>query len=268
MTFAQELNAQHKSTLAGVTRCVVLVSFLILVTAKIMLAQAFRSPDTTYADGSNKIQVYKELDLTVLSVHHGFEYVFIAKNVAPFAAMAREKNFRFMINASFFDGDRLDAQPSGWLHILGASYGSVWDNRQLTHIVRYDTITGKTDIVSSNLFKPSETNHTIEFQTGPLIIRQNCIDTALIANSINGPGKYTRTLLAIGGTGELWFVTVRKPVALDSLGAYLLTLSPFQQKRIDVVNLDGGPSVAFYSRAFPTLNYNVDDRLPLLLGVK
>jgi hypothetical protein len=268
MTFAQELNAQYKSRLVGLTGCVALVSFLMVVTTRIMLAQAFRSPDTTYVDGSNKIHVYKELDLTVLLVRHGFEYVFIAKNAAPFAAMAKEKNFRFMINASFFDGERFDAQHAGWLRILGTSYAPLRHDRQLTHIVRFDTLSGKTEIVSWRDFKPSNTDHTIEFQTGPLVIRQNSVAFALISNSINGPGKYTRTLIATSGNNELWFITVRKPVALDSLGKFLLSLSTFQKKHINVVNLDGGPSVAFYARTFPELNYNVDDHLPLCLGVK
>jgi exopolysaccharide biosynthesis protein len=230
--------------------------------------QALRYPDTTYVDGSNKVHVYKELGLTILSVDHGFEYVFIPKDVPSFASVAREKAFRYMINASFFDGERLDAQHAGWLRILGTTYAPVRDDRQLTHIVRFDTLTANTDIVSWKDFKSSNNAHTIEFQTGPLVVRQNMVASTFISNSINGAGKYTRTLIAVSDSNELWFITVRKPVSLDSLGRFLLSLSPFQKKRIDVVNLDGGPSVAFYARPFRELNYNIDDRLPLLLGVK
>jgi len=173
-----------------------------------------------------------------------------------------------MINASFFDGDRLDAGHAGWLRTLGTTYAPVRADRQLTHIVRYDSRSGVTDVLPWKDFKPSDSQHTIEFQTGPLIIRHNEVASDLIANSINGPGKYTRTLIAVGGKNELWFITVRKPVSLDSIARVLLRLSLFKGKRIDVVNLDGGPSVAFFAKAFPQLNYNTNDRLPLVIGVK
>ena len=246
----------------------VCVLFFVHVNTQLIQAQPVRNADTTYADGLNKIYVYKELDLTILSVHHGFEYLFVPKDVGSFETVARKKDFRFMINASFFDGERLDAQHAGWLRILGTSYAPVRHDRQLTHIVRFDTLTGKTDFASWKEFRPTQNDHTIEFQTGPLVVRQNLVTSTFIANSINGTGRYTRTLIAVSDRNELWFITVRKPVSLDSLGWFLLSLSVFQKKHIDVVNLDGGPSVAFYARAFPIFDYNTDDHLPLLLGVK
>jgi hypothetical protein len=266
--FTRDYVAQLTTCRVGFVRCSILVLIAIVLTTQSLPAQTVRYPDTVYTDGSNRIYVFKELQLTILSVYRGFDYVFTPRNVPAFASVARKRSFRFMINASFFDNDRLDAQHAGWLRILGASHAPVRDDRQLTHIIRYDTLSGKTEIVDWQNFKPSTSNHTIEFQTGPLVISRNVVTTNLINNSINGSGKYTRTLIAVGGTNELWFITVRRPVSLDSLGRFLLTLSIFQNKTIDVVNLDGGPSVAFYSRAFPELNYNVEDRLPLLLGIR
>ena len=57
-------------------------------------------------------------------------------------------------------------------------------------------------------------------------------------------------------------------MALDELGHYLTSLAVFANKRLDVVNLDGGPSVALYVEKYPELNYNAEARLPILLGVK
>jgi exopolysaccharide biosynthesis protein len=227
-----------------------------------------QTPDTTFVDGQNRVYLFRQFDMTILSVHNGFEYLFTPKAVPSLLSVARAGQYRFMINGSFFDGTRLDAQHSGWLHILGKSFGSVWDNRQLTHIVRFDKNSGTLEIIASKAFTPSHNDHTIEFQTGPLVIENSKVVLSLISHSINGSGKYTRTLIAVSNRNEIMFITVRKPVSLDVLGRFLLTLSVFDKKRLDVVNLDGGPSVAFYARAFPKLNYNVDDHLPLLLGVQ
>ena len=247
-----------------------IVRFLLLTLlwSGVPLAQPIRYPDATFVDGSDSVYLFKQFDLTALSVHHGFDYLFVPKGVPTLLSVAQAKNYRFMINGSFFDGVRLDAQHSGWLRILGKSFGTVWNNRQLTHVVRFDTTSGTVHIISSKDFKPSNSDHTIEFQTGPLVIEDNKVALSLISHSINGSGRYTRTMIAVRNGSELLFITVRKPVSLDALARFLLTLSIFQQKRLDVINLDGGPSVAFYARAFPQLHYNVDDRLPLLLGVQ
>ena len=236
--------------------------------AIILFAQPVRYPDSTLVDGRERVFVFRELSMTILSIHGGFDFLFTPKNVSPVSAVARRGKYRFMINASFFDNERLNAGHAGWLRILGKTYAPLRHDNQLTHILRYDTTSGKVSIVSWQNFLPHNDNHSIEFQTGPLIVDNDSVAHALIAGSVNGLGKYTRTLLAVCDEREMFFITVRKPIALDELARYLLSLSIFQKRRLEVLNLDGGPSVAFFSRAFSRLNYNVNDRLPLLLGVR
>jgi hypothetical protein len=48
----------------------------------------------------------------------------------------------------------------------------------------------------------------------------------------------------------------------------LRRLSVFQNGRLDVINLDGGSSVALYLRDVPGANLNADDRLPILIGFR
>jgi hypothetical protein len=244
------------------------LSVLTVLWFGVLQAQTLRSPDTTFVDGQYRVYLFRQFDMTILTVPNGFNYLFTPKAVPSLLSVAQAGQHRFMINGSFFDGTRLDAQHSGWLHILGQSFGSVWDNRQLTHIVRFDKNSGTMEFIASKAFKPSQDDRSIEFQTGPLVIENNEVALPLISHSINGSGRYTRTLIAVCNRNEIMFITVRKPVSLDVLARFLLTLSIFDQKRLNVVNLDGGPSVAFYARAFPKLNYNVDDHLPLLLGIQ
>jgi len=117
-------------------------------------------------------------------------------------------------------------------------------------------------------FKPNNDNHSIEFQTGPLIIDSNKAALALIQHSVNGSGRYKRTLLAITDNSMLFLITVRNRVSLDSLAGYLLSLPIFASHRLDVVNLDGGSSVALFVQDHSELNYNESAHLPMLIGVK
>ena len=250
--------------------CLRIVSAMTLITVLMssLPAQSLVSPDTTYRSDSSIVYVYGKFGMTILRVPNGFDFVFTPRDVAAVTDVARSRNYRFVINASFFGGDRLHAQHAGWLRILGRSYTPIMKDRQLTHVVSFDETSRRIEFIPWQNFHAQSGNHTIEFQTGPLVIDSNRVAHALIAGSINGSGRYTRTLVAATGNSVLWFITVRKPIVLDDLAGYLLKLSIFRQGRLDVVNLDGGPSVAFYSKSFPQLNFNTDDHLPLLLGVR
>jgi hypothetical protein len=74
--------------------------------------------------------------------------------------------------------------------------------------------------------------------------------------------------MAVTDNFGLFLITVRSRVSLDSLANYLLSLSLFASHRLDVVNLDGGSSVALFVQNHPELNYNESSHLPMLIGVK
>jgi hypothetical protein len=59
---------------------------------------------------------------------------------------------------------------------------------------------------------------------------------------------------------------VTEKVVLNDLATSLRGLSVFQGGRLDVMNLDGGSSVALYLRDAPGWNYIAGDRLPILIG--
>jgi len=251
-------------------RFLLLVFPMILFCCSVCIAcgQGIFLPDSTCRSDSSVVYVYNTLGITALPVKHGFEYVFTPRDVPAVSDIAHTMNFRFVINASFFEGERLNAQHAGWFKVRGTRYAPIMKDRQLTHVVVFDPEANTIAFIPWQKFHSGPGRTTIEFQTGPLVVDSNRVAQKLIDGSINGSGKYTRTLLALTNSSELWFITVRKPVSLGELGEYLLSLSIFHNKRLDVVNLDGGPSVAFYAQPFPKLNFNTDDHLPLLLGVR
>lgn len=219
-------------------------------------------------DGKERIYNYDKYGISIIELHGGFEFLFIPKDVPSVKDVAEKVGFRFVINASFYDGDNLNAGHAGWLRLFGRTYCPVKKDSQLTHIFKYDTVSKKVAIIPCLDFKGSNSSNSIEFQTGPLVIEGNKIDLKDIKESINGFRHDKRSLLAVDRNGTIYFITVREGIPLDRLGRHLLRLPVFSKKTIDVVNLDGGPSVALYVKNFPGLNYNESARLPLLLGVK
>ena len=232
------------------------------------LSQNLILSDKVYHDGPNEISVYDDFGITIVSVHHGFEFLFVPDDVDALESVALANHYRLVINGSFFDGSALHAGHSGWLRIYGKTYSPLRPNVQLTHIVRFDSTSMKTAFIDMDGFKPGNDNHSIEFQTGPLIIDSNKVALSLIQHSINGSGKYKRTLMAVTDNSGLFLITVRNRVSLDSLANYLLSLAIFASHRLDIVNLDGGSSVALFVQNHPELNYNESSHLPMLIGVK
>jgi len=220
------------------------------------------------SDGKEKIFNYEKYGITVIELHSGFEFLFIPKDVASIKSIAEEKGFRFVINASYFDGDNTNASHAGWLRVFGRTISPVKMDRQLTHIFQFDTASNESIMVPFREFSDSLASGTIGFQTGPLVIKNNKVDMKYIKESINGFRNDKRTLLAVDEKRTVYLITVREGVFLSELGDYLLGLPVFLHKNISVINLDGGSSVALYSKNFPELNFKESARLPLLLGIK
>lgn len=246
--------------------CILLVS---LVMQSIRAeAQTIAQPDSQFKDGANDVYCIKKYRMTIVSVGRSLEFVFVPKNAPPIDSIALRSRFRFVINGSYFDGNNLEAGHAGWLKLFGVTIASIRDEAQLSHIVRIDTSSHSTTFIDYTRFDSTASRSTIEFQTGPLVVDNNRVAEKYINASINGLGKYRRSLLATLNGFDLYFISVQEYVSLDDLGAYLLSLSIFSGKRLSVINLDGGSSVALYAKNFPSLSYNGHARLPILLGIK
>jgi hypothetical protein len=241
---------------------------LISSSAEMMNTSGTINADHVYHDDRYMISNYDSLGMTIVSGIDKFDFYFYPDSTGSISENALHGGYRFMINGTFFDGVRGNAGHAGWLKIYGKVIAGLRDENQLSHVVVWDRSSGRFQIQPRETFKTPGTDSTIEFQTGPLIIQNNQITPEPIRKSINGQTAHMRTLLAINDHRELCFITVRKKVELTRLADYLLKLTLFRGMELDVINLDGGSSVAFFSRNYPELDFNSADHLPVIIGVK
>jgi exopolysaccharide biosynthesis protein len=178
--------------------------------------------------------------------------------------VAQNNNFTLAINGSYFLENNSHA---GLLIIDGDHLAPIaLNDKQVTHIVSLRS--GLIEIVENKDFDLENVDEfTTAFQTGPLMIKENEIQNEFINNSLNGDGRYIRTLLGVTSSGEKFFITTTKTYSLTELSTKLLTLEVFQNKTITVVNLDGGSSSAMYSKDLEEFNITSSKKLPIILGV-
>ena len=205
--------------------------------------------------------------ISIIAFGGNFEIVYEPAQRLSIREAGQRFKYRYVINGSFFEWSGLHA---GWLSISGNRLMPFKQDRQLTHIAILNTTTGEM------VFKPADAWSSamseaanLEFQTGPLVIQASVLDMLSIRQSINGLRSHQRTLLGYAEEDRMkFFITVRKPERLDTLGEHLLQLSIFEGKTLFVVNLDGGPSVALAAPAHPELDHNGQAVLPILFALR
>ena len=249
--------------------CAILVPLLFLLPpGSVALpgdAENRESPDEVLRDQDVTLFYYHIFDMTILSLPGSFDFLYSPEDTLSVANAARRNNYRFVVNGSYFHPDRTHA---GFLSIDGRLYSEAMSDIQLTHVVTCDRNDGSIEFLPAGHFTPQPREGLVEFQTGPLVIGNDSLCSAAITRSINGQGSYRRTLLAAIDMKHLYLIVVRSPVSLGKLGEFLLRTTVFSGGRLDVVNLDGGSSVALWSRNFSSINFNANARLPILLGVR
>jgi len=57
--------------------------------------------------------------------------------------------------------------------LFGKTYSPIKDDRQLTHVFRYNLDEKKVDLIPYQRFRPLDDNRSIEFQTDPLVVDSN-----------------------------------------------------------------------------------------------
>ncbi|NOZ62706.1 MAG: phosphodiester glycosidase family protein [Calditrichaeota bacterium] len=225
-------------------------------------------PTTIKDHNGVQVSLFAEAKTTIVSFSKPFDFIFIPKDAPPMAQFGERSEYNFLMNGSFFDGTRLDAQHAGWLKILGKEIAPLKPDAQLTHVVVYSSRNRKMEFIEFDKFLPDASDDTIEFQAGPVLISENQITNSFMQNSINGMREHIRTLIGYSNDLMTHFIIVRRKITLLTAAEKLLQLSLFNDKSISVINLDGEPSTALWARTFPEFNYNEQERLPLLLGVK
>lgn len=224
-------------------------------------------PTSEILDNDIHAYTFDVYGVSVIAFRSNFEIVYEPQPKLSVREIGRRFKYRYLINGSFFEWT---GKHAGWLSISGNKLMRFKRDRQLTHIAILNTPTSAMTFQPAELWESSMSDATnIEFQTGPLIIRNNALDTSSISQSINGLSQHQRTLLGYTEEDKLkFFITVRKSERLDQLGDYLLKLSIFEGKTLSIINLDGGPSVALAAPAHPEINHNEQAVLPILFALR
>lgn len=206
-------------------------------------------------------------EMSIVGFKGGFEIIYEPSQAMSLKEAAEKYNLPYIINGSYFEGSRTHA---GWLSILGVQHTPLKADRQLSHMAILDTSLGYLDFPGLDLWDSSMTNSSaIEFQTGPLVIHANQVDTLSIRTAINGESSHLRTFLAYTEEdGMNYFIITRQIGPLEKMAKNLLSLPVFEGKTLYVMNLDGGSSTALYSQKHPELNFNINRPLPILLGIR
>ncbi|MBC8192535.1 MAG: phosphodiester glycosidase family protein [Candidatus Marinimicrobia bacterium] len=206
-------------------------------------------------------------DITIVGFTGNFEILYEPETPLTLKQAGEKHEYRYMINGSYFHASR---EHAGWLSLFGTQHASLLDDKQLSHMAVFDPALGYIDFPSLDLWDTTMTSKaTVEFQTGPLVVEANTIDTLSINGAINGKSAHLRTLLAYTEEDDMrYFIIARRIGSLEKMGEHLLSLPLFKGKALWVVNLDGGSSTALYSRDYPELNFNINRPLPILLGLK
>jgi hypothetical protein len=260
-----------------------LLVFLILITSLLVggyflinsqLNVKDRTVDSVTRDRfivSDGIQWYQDPDkqFNLAIFRKPFTLTFVAEDAQTLKEQSFLAEYNLAINATYYRGSFVESEHSGLLQIKGERFWDIVPDKQLTHIVAYDEAEDTLEFIPTSDFTESRyvgEDYTL-FQTGPLIIEENEIQTDLINNSLNGDSRSLRTVFGVTDNGDKFVLITRVNYTLTTLAEDILGFPIFAGKRITVINLDGGNSTAMYSKELDQFNYRESSRLPVVIGV-
>lgn len=167
-------------------------------------------------------------------------------------------SFYAAINAGFFLEDNSHA---GMLIVDGKQITAFSPlDTQLTHVLAL--FNGEVKIIDNNEVNVGNlSSQSIDaFQTGPVFIQNSEIASELIESSLNGNGKYKRTVFA-QDLSHNYFIVTRKVYTLNELATQLLKFNIWSAD-LTALNLDGGSSTSMYVDSDEKFQINEARSLP------
>jgi uncharacterized protein YigE (DUF2233 family) len=183
---------------------------------------------------------------------------------------ANSPNYSLFVNGGYHDGDYANPKAEGLMIIDGQQIGQFRANdRQLTHVISLNAAGSITAISAAVPELEGKLNpNSSHLQTGPIIIQDGEIKNDFIVNSLNGNDAYKRTAIGRTANGETVIVIAKTPYTLTNLALAILRTNNYRERRLTLVNLDGGPSTAIHSANFPQLSYGADKLTPTGFAVR
>ena len=87
---------------------------------------------------SVEVRVFDEDGILIVEFNKSFQYLYFPTKPPSVNKIGQLYGYRYIINASFFDGWRQNAKHAGWLKIFGNIHSQIKTDRQLTHIAILD----------------------------------------------------------------------------------------------------------------------------------
>lgn len=220
-------------------------------------------PDNMMMDTSATVFEYRRLGITIVAPSKGIEFLYMPKTSSRVREVAEQFRCNYLLNASL-EGASANYR-TGFLKIGGIQYGSLVAEKSLTHVVRLDTRNGRLIFIPRSVFVVDTSKTAIEFQAGPLLIENG---KPVAQNPVRAEDKHRQTLVATINNTEIYLLVTRERYSFFDLTEKLTNLSIFKGKRLDVIALTTGDSTVFYSKNFPRMNLNAENRMPLLIGIR
>ncbi len=207
-------------------------------------------------------------EMITIEAPHGFEVFF--DSGATHTARDLYISGSTMINGSYFGQTDSGVYYPAWywekfrqsMMIPGIwkQLNPVYDDPNITHFVG---ISGSTiDIIANNDYYGRAGIYEHMFQSGPLVLSGNTLQD--FGQSWHAGESHERTLIGKTKTGKVYFFISRKQLSLSQIGEQIARDPRFQQDPITVLNLDGGPSTAYYDG---TLAFRENKNLPIFIRI-
>ncbi len=225
-------------------------------------------PQSSKARRGETVYYDAEIEMTIAPCNNTIDLLYFPSPKASLKTIAEKNNFKYVINGIYYYKSRGKAKPAGWYNDQGVIPGKLSRNKAFSHIVQFDLNTREFKFIPLKFFNPKKRFSVLEFQAGPMIIENSRIINSSAMHFRNHEGQYIRTLLAVKDKKQAFFITIRTPVSLEEAAERIKSSEIGKKGSLSVISLESGKGVAFYSSEHPEYNFNEEDVLPLLIGVK
>ena len=203
-------------------------------------------------------------EMIVIAAPHGFEIFF--DSGATHTARDLYISGSTVINGSYFwVTDSRAYYPAGlWRSGTDETSPAIFDDPNITHVVRIShsepqrvTIFPNKDLLFMKWWGEDDA-----FQAGPLVLSGNTLQD--FWDSWHARESHERTLIGQTASGKVYFFISGQQLSLSQIGEQIARDPRFQQDQITVLNLDGGPSTAYYDG---TLAFRENKNLPIFIRI-
>jgi Phosphodiester glycosidase len=182
-----------------------------------------------------------------------------------------DKQFALLVNGSYHDGDYTNARLEGLFVVNGKTYAPLKSlDKQLSHVVSFSSsgMITSVSLAVETAHVASQWKAGTHIQTGPLITEAGSVTPGFIDAAINGKDRYKRTAIGATADGATVIVIAKTPYSLHELARAVLAINRYRERKLTLVNFDGGPSTALHSNEQSGLSYQADKLTPILFGLR